>query len=141
MAHLHLGLLAYWVVNTIRYRLKQTEKDDTKDPIHLQWKEIVRIMNTQKAVTTVAQNKSDEIIEIRRCSYPEEKARLIYDKLGYLYAPYKKKKSVVHKMVFEKNILLNTGILTLLEPQCGLIELCKLKSNILKMNDRGQAGR
>jgi hypothetical protein len=39
-------------------------------------------MNTQKAVTTVAQNKSDEIIEIRRCSYPEEKARLIYDKLG-----------------------------------------------------------
>jgi len=23
MAHLHLGLLAYWVVNTIRYQLKQ----------------------------------------------------------------------------------------------------------------------
>jgi hypothetical protein len=59
-------------------------------------------MNTQKAVTTHAQNKSDEIIEIRRCTYPTEKALLIYDKLGYQYAPYKKKKSVVHKTIFEK---------------------------------------
>lgn len=25
MAHLHLGLLAYWVVNTIRYQLKAKE--------------------------------------------------------------------------------------------------------------------
>jgi hypothetical protein len=100
MAHLHLGLLAYWVVNTVRYQLKKTEKD--KDPIRLQWKEIVRIMNTQKAGTTLAQNKSNEIIEIRRCSYPTDKARLIYDKLDFRYMPYKKKKSVVHKTIFEK---------------------------------------
>jgi len=38
-AHLHLGLLAYWVVNTIRHKLKQ-------HGIHSSWKEIVRIMNT-----------------------------------------------------------------------------------------------
>jgi hypothetical protein len=101
MAHLHLGLLAYWVVNTVRCQLKRIEKD--KDPIRLQWKEIVRIMNTQKAVTTLAQNKEDEIIEIRRCTFPAEKAQLIYDKPGYRYIPYKKKKSVVHKTIFEKN--------------------------------------
>jgi hypothetical protein len=82
-------------------------------------------MNTQKAVTTPAQNKSDEIIEIRRCSYPEEKARLIYDKIGYLYAPYKKKKSVVHKMIFEKNIQLNTGTLILRKLQCGVKTLLR----------------
>jgi hypothetical protein len=59
-------------------------------------------MNTQKAVTTLAQNNADKVIEIRRCTYPNEKAQLIYDKLGYRYLPYKKKKSVVHKTSFEK---------------------------------------
>lgn len=28
MAHLHLGLLAYWVVNTIRYQLKKSDPED-----------------------------------------------------------------------------------------------------------------
>jgi hypothetical protein len=41
MAHLNLGLLAYWIVTTIRYQLKQ--KNITSD-----WRELVRIMNTQK---------------------------------------------------------------------------------------------
>lgn len=63
MAHLHLGLLAYWVVNTIRHQLK-------KKDIHSGWREIVRTMNTQKAVTTLAQNINDEVIMIRRCSEP-----------------------------------------------------------------------
>jgi len=37
MAHLHLGLLAYWLVATIRYQLKQKrEKSD--------WREIVRTL-------------------------------------------------------------------------------------------------
>jgi len=90
MAHLHLALLAYSLVNTIRYQLK-------KGGIHHQWNEIVRIMNTQKAVTTTAQNKSDEIIAIRRCSEPNEKVKQIYQILNYRTAPFKKKKFVVHK--------------------------------------------
>ena len=90
LAHLHLGLLAYWLVNTIRYQLKQKGiKND--------WREIVRIMNTQKCVTTLAQNKSDEIISVRRCSEPEVKAKQIYDALDYKYAPFIRKKSVVLK--------------------------------------------
>ncbi|MDR1129929.1 MAG: hypothetical protein LBK96_02990, partial [Prevotellaceae bacterium] len=55
-----------------------------------------------KAVTTLAQNKSDEIIIIRKCTAPDENAKMIYDKLGYKYAPFKIKKSVVHKSIFEK---------------------------------------
>ncbi len=90
MAHLHLGLLAYWVVNTVRYQLK-------KEGIHSGWREIVRTMNTQKAVTTLAQNIHDEVIMIRRCSEPNPQVRRIYDALKYKYAPFKKKKSVVHK--------------------------------------------
>ena len=90
MAHLHLGLLAYWVVNTIRHQLK-------KEEIHSGWKEIIRIMNTQKAVTTTAQNDKDELIIIRRCSEPSEKVQVLYNALKYKYVPYTKKKSVVLK--------------------------------------------
>jgi hypothetical protein len=90
MAHLHLGLQAYWVVNTIRHQLK-------KEGIHSGWREIVRTMNTQKAVTTLAQNVQEEVIMIRRCSEPNPQVRKIYDALKYKYAPFKKKKSVVHK--------------------------------------------
>ncbi|MBN1768725.1 MAG: IS1634 family transposase, partial [Prolixibacteraceae bacterium] len=45
MSHLHLGILAYWLVATIRYQLKQ--KGYNHD-----WREIVRTMNTQKCVST-----------------------------------------------------------------------------------------
>jgi hypothetical protein len=90
MAHLHLGLLAYWVVNTIRHQLK-------KEGIHSGWSEIVRVMNTQKAVTTIAQNDKDEVIQIRRCTEPNQKVQKLYDALKYKYAPFVKKKYVVLK--------------------------------------------
>ena len=95
MAHLHLGLLAYWVVNTVRYQLKQKG-------INSGWREIVRIMNTQKAVSTLAQNQVEEVIKIRRCSEPNQKVIQLYDALKYKYAPFKKKKSVVHKSELEE---------------------------------------
>lgn len=90
MAHLHLGLLAYWLVNTVRHQLK-------KKGIHSGWREIVRTMNTQKAVTTLAQNVHDQVIMIRRCSEPNQHVRQFYDALKYKYAPFVKRKSVVHK--------------------------------------------
>jgi len=87
--------MAYWRVNTVRYQLKN------KGVKH-QWKEIVRIMNIQKAVTTTAQNTSGETIVFRRCSKPNEKVRLLFDALKYKYAPFKRKKSVVHKLNVKK---------------------------------------
>jgi hypothetical protein len=96
-AHLHLGLLAYWLVNTIRHQLKQKG-------INNDWREIVRIMNTQKCVTTTAQNNKDEIISIRKCSEPEEKAKLIYDTLKFKYIPFIRKKSVVLKLPPENSL-------------------------------------
>ena len=94
MAHLHLGLLAYWVVNTVRFQLKESG-------INSCWREIVRTMNTQKAVTTLAQNHVEEVIKIRRCSEPNQNVKRLYDALKYKYAPFKKKKSVVHKSELE----------------------------------------
>ena len=94
MAHLYLAILAYWVVNTIRFQLK-------KHGINYQWNEIVRIMSTQKAITTLAQNNCEEIIIIRRWSDPNENVKMIYQALKYKSAPFKKKKFVVHKSTFE----------------------------------------
>ena len=96
MAHLHLGLLAYWVVNTIRHQLKN--KGITSG-----WKEITRIMNTQKAVTTTAQNAHDQIIFIRKCSEPNQNVKNIYDALKFKYVPFTKKKFVVHKSELQNN--------------------------------------
>ena len=76
MAHLHLGILAYWLVNTIRYQLKQQK-------INHNWQEIVRITNTQKVITTYGQNKDDEMIYVRRCTEPDKKVKEIYAKLKY----------------------------------------------------------
>jgi hypothetical protein len=90
LAHLHLGLLAYWLVNTIRYQLKAKS-------ITLGWQEIVRITNTQKVVTTYAKNKYDEIVSVRRCTDPQPKVMQIYKALNYKYCPFTKRKSVVHK--------------------------------------------
>ena len=94
MAHLHLGLLAYWLVNTVRHQLKQ-------ESIHSGWREIIRTMNTQKAVTTLAQNNHEEVFLIRRCSEPNQQVQTIYDALKYKYAPFVKRKSVVHKSELE----------------------------------------
>ncbi len=88
MAHLHLGLLAYWLVSTIRYQLKQKD-------YKYQWNEIVRIMNTQKMVTTSFKNIDNQTIVIRQCTVPEQKAKEIYDLLGYKPVPFHRKKSVV----------------------------------------------
>jgi hypothetical protein len=88
MAHLNLGLLAYWLVATIRYQLKQQGYNH-------QWDEIVRIMNTQKLVTTSLTNIHHQTIVIRQCSIPEQKARQVYELLKYKPVPFHRKKSVV----------------------------------------------
>ena len=96
MAHLHLGLLAYWLVSTIRYQLKQKG-------FHSDWREIVRVMNTQKCVTTSITNINHQVISIRKCTEPTQQAKRIYDLLGYKYVPFYRKKSVVPPVEISKN--------------------------------------
>jgi hypothetical protein len=51
MAQLHPGLLAYCIVNTVRFQLKKNdcfEKKENLQPVSFQWKEIVRVMDTPK---------------------------------------------------------------------------------------------
>jgi hypothetical protein len=60
-------------------------------------------MNTQKVVTTCVENDKNQLIRIRKCSEPSKKVKLIYDALGYRYAPFIRKKSVVNRNELKKN--------------------------------------
>lgn len=95
MAHLHLGIMAYWLVNTVRFQLKGNN-------INSLWSEIVRIGNTQKVITTTGTNTFEKMVTVRKCSQPNEKLKSIYDILKSNYKPFRKRKSVVHKMTPKK---------------------------------------
>ena len=86
-AHLFLGLLSYWIVNTIRYKLKQTGEN-------CYWTEIKRRMSTQKAITTEAINALGEKVQVRLCSNPTKTAEDIYDRLKYKKIPFRRKMKV-----------------------------------------------
>jgi len=96
MAHLHLGILAYWLVATIRFQLKQ--KGYNHD-----WSEIVRIMNTQKCVSTTVENIQGQIVSVRQCTEPTLKVKHIYNLMNYKTVPFYRKKSVVIPVEIFKN--------------------------------------
>jgi transposase len=85
-AHLYLTMLAYQLVNTIRYMLK-------KNNINYDWKNIVRIMSTQK-IQTVKLPAATKVINIRKSSIPIKEAKEIYDATGC-----KSTQSIVKKYV------------------------------------------
>lgn len=80
-AHLFFGLLAYWIVNTIRYKLRQ------KGITHY-WTELKRILSTQKAITTEGTNALGERMTLRLCSEPTDQAAAIYNYLSYTSTPF-----------------------------------------------------
>lgn len=82
-SHLFFGLLSYWIVNTIRHKLKQ-------HGIMHYWTEIKRILSTQKVITTEAENVLGEKVEMRICSDPTENAAEIYRCLGYRPIPFRR---------------------------------------------------
>lgn len=87
-AHLFLAILAYTVVNTIRYRLKQRN-------IHHDWKNIVRIMNTQKMATITMCKPDDKQLNIRVCGIPSAGAQEIYAAMRYKVMPFYRKNIVL----------------------------------------------
>jgi transposase len=95
MAHLHLGILAYWLVNTVRYQLKNNGIDSC-------WREIVRIGNTQKVITTSGTNTYEKTITTRKCTQPNTNLKTIYTTLQTKHQPFVKRKSVVHRLKPEK---------------------------------------
>ncbi len=87
LAHLHLGILAYWVVISIRHQLKGKG-------IHRNWKQIVEVMNTHKSVTTTMTNLQNETVNLQKCSEPSLEVEEIYKAACVEIRPYKLIKSV-----------------------------------------------
>ena len=92
---------AYWVVNTVRYQLKNKG-------ITIHWQEIVRIANTQKMITSTAKNTKGQEVCIRKCSEPESKIKQLYEGLNYKFCPFIKRKFVGLKVEQgnQKNVIL-----------------------------------
>jgi len=80
-AHLFLTLIACSIVQFIRNQL-------AKQGIRWSWKEIVRIMNTQKVVTSEFTNEHKQWFLLSNWSVPQTKAKLIYDALQLNYQPH-----------------------------------------------------
>jgi hypothetical protein len=70
--------------------------------VHHSWSKIVRIMNTQKSVTTTVENKKDQMVQIRQCSEPTEKVDEIYRKLKYTSTPFPGKNPCGTRVPFSK---------------------------------------
>lgn len=90
-SHIFLAVLAYQLVNTIRYMLKQPE-----EPLKHDWKNIVRIMNTQK-IQSVLLNTETKKICLRKPSRPIKEVLDIYQATNTSsMIPVKKKYVVYH---------------------------------------------
>ena len=96
-AHLFLGLLSYWIVNTIRHQMKKVNEARKEADPDLKaeyptpyWTEIVRIMQTQKSITSEAINALGEKVKMRICSTPTEQAADIYSMLKYKTTPFRR---------------------------------------------------
>ncbi|MGN1253939.1 MAG: IS1634 family transposase [Prevotella sp.] len=90
-AHFHLAILAYWVVSTAQYQLRQQGVSHT-------WREIRRISSTQVVVSTTATRCDGNKTEIRQCTEPEEQLMELYRLLKIKHPPLKRtvKICVVH---------------------------------------------
>ena len=74
-SHLHLAILAYWVVSVTKYRLKMKKYENVR------WDEIMRIASTQVVVTAKVETVDGQVISIRQSTEAEGKLSAIYDLL------------------------------------------------------------
>lgn len=88
-SHIYLAVLAYQLVNTIRYMLR-------KSGIHHEWKHIVRIMNTQTIQSILCKTET-KTFSIRKPSKPIKEVLEIYKSTDtHSMVPDKKKYVVYH---------------------------------------------
>jgi len=73
--HLFITLLAYHLVHTIRFRLRQAN-------IHSGWSRLRKLLSTQARVTVSMQCKKGGTVHVRKSTRPEPKQHEIYSTLG-----------------------------------------------------------
>nr|MBC8386276.1 transposase [Gammaproteobacteria bacterium] len=91
--HLFITLLAYHLVHTLRFQLKQ-------QGINLSWESIRNIMSTQQRITITLPTDSNQTIHLRTTTKAEVRQKQIVDALGIKADPLGKNKTIVG----EKNL-------------------------------------
>jgi transposase len=88
-SHLNLAVLAYFIISFIRYRLKLNKLNHC-------WKEIVRIMSSQKCNLNSIINKQNQKIILKTCTRPSIKANKIYQAMNYKPVPFYQKRTILN---------------------------------------------
>lgn len=91
--HLFITLLAYHLVHTLRFQLKQ-------QGINLSWESIRNILSTQQRITITLPTDRHQTIHLRTTTKAEVRQKQIYDALGIKADPLGKNKT----RVVEKNL-------------------------------------
>ncbi|MFA5920496.1 MAG: IS1634 family transposase [Methylococcaceae bacterium] len=91
--HLFITLLAYHLVHTLRYQLKQ-------QGIHLSWDSIRNIMSTQQRITITLPTDDNKTIHLRTTTKPELRQKQIYAALSIKPDPIDKCKTIIDKKKF-----------------------------------------
>lgn len=104
-AHFHLAILAYWVVSTAQYQLRQQGVSHT-------WHKIRRMASTQVVVSTTATRCDGNKTEIRQCIEPDDQLLEFYRLLKLKHPPLKRtvKICVVHFDESKKSIRENQKV-------------------------------
>ncbi len=86
--HLFITLIAYHLVHSIRYRLKQSG-------IHASWDDLRKFLTGQSRVTITMQCKNGDVVHVRKSTRPEPDQQKIYSALGLKSLPGRTIKKIV----------------------------------------------
>jgi len=86
--HIFITLLAYHLLHTIRFNLRQKG-------VRFCWTTIRRQLSTQVRITTTMKRQDGKVIHIRKSSKAEPPHQVIYDALNLSYQPGKKVKTIL----------------------------------------------
>ncbi|MFH2094025.1 MAG: IS1634 family transposase [Pseudomonadota bacterium] len=86
--HLFITLIAYHLVHSIRYRLKQSG-------IHASWDDLRKFLTGQSRVTITMQCKNGDVVHIRKSTQPEPDQQKIYNVLGLKPNPGRTIKKII----------------------------------------------
>ena len=87
-SHLFITLLAYHLVHTLRYQLKQ-------QGIHLSWDSIRNLMSTQQRITITLPTDDNHTIHLRTTTQAEARQKQLYAALSIKPDPMGKCKTII----------------------------------------------
>jgi len=85
--HIFITLLAYHLLHSIRYKLKQHN-------IYSSWTKIREVLNAHLRLTTTMKRNDGKTIHIRKTAVPEFDQHKIYEALGLSHCPGKTEKTI-----------------------------------------------